>query len=544
MLNRISKDLYYIVFILLIPLAIFLTSPTDGQFWWSDAPRHGLNGIFIKELLLSMPIDDPKGFAVKFYGQYPALTILFYPPLFYAISAPFFLIFGESHAVAQAVVALHLVVLGAGMFAFARLWLDRPAALAASVILLGLPEIMLWGRQVMLEIPALSYVVWAAVLTVRHARQGNPASLLLAVIFALAALYTKLSMALLVPALGILLLQARGLQLFRANGTRVAAAMAILGVIPLVALSVGFGQANMQSVVAIADTPASRAALAGWVWYAKQLPAMWALIPLVFALVGFVTMWWRTSQVWRTGERALLTWWFVIGYVALSLIELKEARHGIILLVPITIWATIALDRGVRLLVASALWSKVMIVGTALVLLAMTLAFTPVPRVTGYREAAIEVARLAPPDAIVLFSGKRDGSFVFNMRTATGRKDLYTVRADKLLLSVAVRRELGVVQQDYTEAEIAKLLHELGIAVVVAQRDFWVDLDQMAKLQHVLDGPSFEMVGRIAVSGNVPTEDRELRIYRARGEVKSGRRDLRIDLPIVGRSIEGRIGRE
>ena len=35
---------------------------------------------------------------MQYYVQYPALTILFYPPLFYAVAAPFYAIFGVSHA--------------------------------------------------------------------------------------------------------------------------------------------------------------------------------------------------------------------------------------------------------------------------------------------------------------------------------------------------------------------------------------------------------------------------------------------------------------
>ena len=137
-------------------LVLFFTSALDGDFWWSDAPRHALNGIFLKDVIVRHPFADPKQFAMNWYVQYPALTILFYPPLLYILSAPAFLLFGESHAVAQAMVALHLVVLGLGMVALARFWLDRWAALAAGVILMTLPEIALWGRQVMLEIPALA----------------------------------------------------------------------------------------------------------------------------------------------------------------------------------------------------------------------------------------------------------------------------------------------------------------------------------------------------------------------------------------------------
>ena len=55
--------------------------------------------------LLDLPLDDPAGYAYRYYAQYPALTILFYPPLFYAISAPFYALLGVSLANAHAVAA-------------------------------------------------------------------------------------------------------------------------------------------------------------------------------------------------------------------------------------------------------------------------------------------------------------------------------------------------------------------------------------------------------------------------------------------------------
>lgn len=86
---------------------LFAQAPHGGAFYWSDSPRHALNGVFVMDLIKAMPLDDPTGYAYRYYAQYPALTILFYPPLFYAISAPFYAVLGVSHETALLVVALH-----------------------------------------------------------------------------------------------------------------------------------------------------------------------------------------------------------------------------------------------------------------------------------------------------------------------------------------------------------------------------------------------------------------------------------------------------
>jgi len=81
-------------------VVLWTSAPQNGEFWWSDSPRHALNGVFIQDLIAAFPWRDPAQFAAQYYVQYPALTILFYPPLFYVVSAPFFAVFGVSHATA------------------------------------------------------------------------------------------------------------------------------------------------------------------------------------------------------------------------------------------------------------------------------------------------------------------------------------------------------------------------------------------------------------------------------------------------------------
>ncbi len=91
--------------VLLSVLLLFAQAPHGGDFYWSDSPRHALNGVFVMDLIKTMPLDDPAGYAYRYYAQYPALTILFYPPLFYAISAPLYAVFGVSQATALLAVA-------------------------------------------------------------------------------------------------------------------------------------------------------------------------------------------------------------------------------------------------------------------------------------------------------------------------------------------------------------------------------------------------------------------------------------------------------
>ena len=63
--------------VVLTVAALFAGAPHGGAFYWSDSPRHALNGVFVMDLFRDMPWEDPAGYAFRYYAQYPALTILF-----------------------------------------------------------------------------------------------------------------------------------------------------------------------------------------------------------------------------------------------------------------------------------------------------------------------------------------------------------------------------------------------------------------------------------------------------------------------------------
>lgn len=165
----------------------------------------------------------------------------------------------------------------------------------------------------------------------------------------------------------------------------------------------------------------SRHTLAGWLWYAKQMPGQ----------LG----------------------WPVVLLAALALRALANRLPDAL--------ATLA-------------W-----VALPTAVVAQTALARPVDYVDGYAEAASYVATHAPRDSRVLFSGYRDGSFTFAMRTHEERRDLGVVRADKLLLSVSVRRELGVTEKAVSDAQLLAQVEQLGIRYVVIQPGFWTDLPAM-----------------------------------------------------------------
>lgn len=520
-------------------LILFFSAPHHGEFWWSDSPRHALNGVFLGDLLRAWP-SDPKNWAMQYYLKYPALTILFYPPLFYAICAPVFLLTGASHAAALAVAEAHYFALALAMFFLTRRWVGAATAVAVAVSIMAAPGVALWGRQVMLEVPSLAYLTWSMVALTRYLATGRNSLLYVSALLLLAAVYTKISALFVLPVFALVILTDRGLAALRDRHTWMTALLVAVGLVPVAILTLKFGGANVQSVVGVADSQVSRASILGWVWYARQLPGLvgWPLLALA-ALTPIAAIVWRTQTRLTRGEVVLLVAWFAVGYLALSLIDLKEARHAVLIVPPILISAalTTSMPYVAGRLASGIFW--VAVLGTGL----YTLVAAPVPSVSGYREAAQWIAMHAPKNTIVVFSGKRDGSFIFNLRTFADRQDISTIRVDKLLLVVAVRREIGVTAKTLSEAEITKMLDDDGVGYVVAQDGFWTDIPVMARFQQTLLSPHFERVATIPVVSNVSVEDKVLHIYKNLGPVNPHPRPLQIPLSIIGQSVTGTIGK-
>lgn len=522
--------------VVLAVLVLYYTAPSGGAFYWSDAPRHAMNGVFVKDLIAAMPFDDPSGYAYGYYAKYPALTILFYPPLFYVLSAPFYALFGVSHETALWAVMAHYLAFGWGCYRLARLWIRPIPAVAMALTMMFLPEVAFWGRQVMLEVPAYAFAVWSAVFFVRHLRGGRQSHLLWAVALLVLGMYTKISVVFIALPFMAALLHARGLAVLREREVWLAGVLGAIALVPLAVLTLKFGQANVQSVAGVADRVAARSSLAAWTWYAEQWPGQlgWPLLALLMAVAVVALVRFR-REAGRGPELTFWLAWFAAGYLFFSAIDLKEARHSVYILLALVLGAFWAVDRW------AARWATMtMTAALALSAIGWTLLLRPVYYIDGYARAAAVLAERAPPNSMVLFSGYRDGSFTFNIRAQEQRPDLSVLRADKILLRVAVRRELGVEQKAMSDDQILDTLNRQAVHYLVVQPGFWNDLEVMRRFERLLQGPQFIEVMRIPTPANHKAHETELVVYRNLAAASSASGDRQIDLHIIGRSIGGR----
>ena len=158
----------------------------------TDAARHAMNGAFVHDLLLSGRIAHPIAYGKEYYGRLPALSMPYHPPLFPAIEALFYFVFGVNLLAARLAVALAVAVCTVLLYRlFAATHHSDVLALCATVTVLSLWNSQLVATDVMLEFPAMAFAL-AALYCLRDAGREYPLdrALLFATLGA-AAVWTK-----------------------------------------------------------------------------------------------------------------------------------------------------------------------------------------------------------------------------------------------------------------------------------------------------------------------------------------------------------------
>jgi len=495
-----------------------------------------MDGVFYYDLVRGGHLHDVHAFAVNYYLQYPALTVLFYPPLFPVVEALFYAIFGVSHATAQLTVAFFYLLAMTGAYYLSRRLMTAPQAFAVALLFAGFPEIAFWGRQVMLEIPAIACVLWGAHVLFRYVETERPRFLYLFTALILAAIYTKQTAAWFVVPCVVLLARSRGVAFLRDRHFRRSAVFFFVGLAPLGIVTLKFGAFNMNTFVLGDERMIPVASLKGVSYYLRQLPDQVGWIPLILAAAYTVHLL-LVRGLLREKRNLFMALWFLTGYVFFSLVALKESRHTTVILFPIALFSVLVLPL---------LFSRRVADLAAILLAALVFAraqYTrPAPFINGYQQAVDYVVKRAPTNSAILFSGLRDGNVVFNLRAGGLRPDIAVLRSDKLLLRVGSGRKEQAKELDVDPHRIGDLLTGYRISYVINQPNFWDDIGAMRRLQDVLHTDQFRRVAVVPVTANVEHLDTELEIYENVAPLPEGNGHIRMELPIVGVTLDGAFG--
>jgi 4-amino-4-deoxy-L-arabinose transferase-like glycosyltransferase len=507
-------DPRWLVFPLILAVVVttFLTSTRDEDLWWADGASFALNGEFLRDYLASGLTRNPMAFAMEWFRRYPALTISLYPPIFPLAEAVVFSVAGFSHAAALATVTLFAAVAAFGIYRMARTAVGVVPAGASAILLFATPEVLRWSRQVVLDVPAMAFLLLAAAALLRYQAVRSTKALLTAVALTLAAIYTKQTAIFIVPAFVVALLADERLAAWRRKSTWIAVAVGVIGIVPLAIFTAFFATENIN--IAFGATTGQkgydRLSVQALLAYGQVLPEIVGFIPLAGSALYLALI---LLRGWSgPAERritVLMVAWFIADYLAISVTADFEPRYAMLLTVPAVVLSILLITR-----MMSGSWADGVALAIAVSLFANLVSYQPVIRVEGYGDIAQYVLEQSKQDDVVLFHGMGSKNFVLSIRTRSPVPRIFIERAEKHLVDYSIMRDWGIADRMFSVSEVEAMLNRHKIAIIVFQPNFWTDQPSIAALQRAIISPFFRLTARFQITSEEPSRRAELLVYR------------------------------
>jgi hypothetical protein len=460
-----------------------------------DAARHALNGALLHDMVRDGEYARPIQYSHRYYSRFPAISLPYHPPLFPAMEAVAFALFGVSHEMARIVVALTVFL---SALLFYQLVLEshgsRTVAAIAAGVFLSIPHAQWLGRDVMLEFPSLMFV-FAALLCLRRTAWRTSSSFhwLLFVVLSGAAIWTRQHAVFLVAVpVGWLILGGRWRELARLPPWAASGALAGIGLgLLLVSRLAQAGSNKTWTTKPIRETLPHHIGLYSSVllhqlgWIATGLVAVAVLAYGVRKLIR------------RQAELAndFYAVWLGAAVGLVLVLKPSEPRYLIYVYPPLIALAFTLIH---ELLVprVSTLVRSALLVAVAILVAAPNLPH-PVYFVQGYHEAARAVKSSGARR--VLYCGPWNGSFIFAMRVADPAGDTMVIREDKVR---AMARQ---------PEQMERFLHLYGVESVVLEDS---TLQGGCDTIRALSSSSLVLKAQIAIVSSDLQRHGQLLVYR------------------------------
>ncbi len=438
--HRLLKGPLRWLLIAALPIVLQLVTvrPVEPIFG-GDSNRHVMTSVFFRDFLMDGQYLQPKAYAEDYFEQYPALGLLVWPPMFHAVCGAAMIAFGTSVMVARLIVFGSLIVSTVCVYRIIRRIVSEDLAALTAILFSTLPIVFQYGRDVMLEMPTMAFVlisidqfdVWLG----QHKRRA----LYFAAVAAAFAALTRFDAALLLPFYFLMLLFKGGWRRLVDRHVCGAALIAICLVGPVyfvIARQLGdlhVRQAAESVGGSVDGSDNGFLAAKNFLYYPIALKEQAGLTISLFAVVGlFIAM----QKSWRL--RATVPWALLLAtYITFTPLAELRARHAIYWLPSIAFFAVLTLDAVAGWLHRFSRCNRLVLSAAAYGLLLTTTAVAcirePAFRVVGYQQAADYVLQNTREGDTVFFDGWWDGNFTYYMRHLDSSRSRHVIRGDRLL---------------------------------------------------------------------------------------------------------------
>lgn len=520
-----------------------LTAHRSEPYFNNDETRHTMTGVFVADALRDLPTSasNPKEYAVRYYCQYPALGLVSWPPLFYAVEGLAMLAFGPHFLMGRVCVAAFAAVAVVYVYRFARLMVNHPLALLVALWTGLTPVAFSLSQQVMLEVPTFTFVLVAVVHFEKYLTARRTGDAFLACLLAGCAVLTRFDGVVIALYFGIRLLWTWNLRLLLRRPVCLGIGLAALLTVPYYAFTLAVYGSGL-STAAGSGTGAGDGGftLANLIYYLATLPeqAGWGLTAAASA--GFVL----TLACHHRLSGPMFALLFAVYLLFTPLSELNP-RHAIYWLPAVAVCAV----RPVQWLWERG-WKPVAVLLAAGLTVCMAVELpqrVAFRYVFGYENAAKWVTDHRTTDRPVLVDGELAGSLVYHTRLHDPARQVWVLRADKVLYNQFSDPSTGYRQYAHTEAEVLELLEKWDPEFVTVEdpppsfRPV-VGSELLVRTLRVNsgDGKPYEVVGRVPIRSNYDRfsdPGASLTIYRKKHRNPNATADVQIELVGLGRTI-------
>ncbi|MFO0427311.1 MAG: ArnT family glycosyltransferase [Planctomyces sp.] len=430
-------------------LHLLWTHPDEPVFG-GDSNRHVVTSIFFRDFIIDGQYSDPKGYAERYYEQYPALGLLVWPPLFHGVAGVLMLAFGTSAAVARGLVLASLIVSCLCVHRITRRTQISQYATLVTVVFAISPLIFEYSRDVMLEMPTLALVLLSVDWFDCWLRRQQSKFLYGAAVTAALAALTRFDAAVLLPFYLTLLIIRGGWKQILARHLFFAAGLAILLTAPtyLLILKETGNLHVRQAVESVGGSEDGTAnaflALKNLTYYPFSIPEQVGWLAALLAAFGIIGSF--RSRESRQSDSVFASL-MIATYVTFTPLAELRSRHAIYWVPSIAFfavtgtqqlllwWADRRQHRSETKQSEAASVSTIPFMATSLLMLSGVLGIwsQPTYRVQGYRTAAEYVISNTDDNDSVFFDGWWDGNFTYQMRHLDASRSRKVIRGDRLL---------------------------------------------------------------------------------------------------------------
>ena len=496
-----------------------------------------MDGVFFYDFFRLLPWENPLDFAIAYYAQYPALSLGYKPPLVPIVEALFNGLFGIHVWSGRLAIILLGAVGCAFLFALLRRMYSTPVALIGTGLYVTTPYMAQWSWYTMTEIPAISLVLVAAYFFYLYLETERPWRLLACAFFIACAAYAKQPAGYIALWFLLFALTTWGpRKLFRRRETWIAAALLIVLVAPLIAVTLYLGGLNITQSVGIERSDGAPyppfygiESLLGHIRSLVDHHLAWPVLAL--SAVGLiVSVARRDKRVWFLASLIILT------YLLFTYVPGKNPRYTMF-----WIPAFIAMAAAPFHYLTST-WLKSAAVALYAAVAAhglYTIYLDTEPRtVTGFQTAA-RVAMANSESPTIMVDAYNNGYFTYFVRQQDPGRRYWVLRGDKILSSAAMVKGSLEIHVE-TEDDIKALLESYGVSTIVVEANELIGIPVHVMFREYLKGPDFELIEEIPTDSSIDKRyqnGQSLLVYRYLDWKPLTADTITLEMPIIGRTF-------